>query len=752
MKNKNFLVVLLTSISVISLELIWTRIFSAEFFYTFAFLILSLSIAGLGMGALALRLSAKIEKLSLPLLLTLSALISLLGPPLVFLIGLDFTKFFGSGTEIFKVLITVLILSGGFFFSGIVLAKIFREGTDELPRLYMYDLIGAGAGCVIALIAMNILQTPSAAAFAGLPLAISAIIIGANKQKLFPGVVILAMILFSFFAKDVLEKKSDEQAPVIYRHWDSMSKIKILSYDENYRGLNTDNTAGSTVIGFDGNFNRSDTSKYDYGINISWLIHRTSPCTFLSLGAGGGMDVMQALFGGAKDIYAVEVNPHINYLMTKGNLSAFTGNIYSNSKVKVVTEDARAYIRRYDKKIDIIFARNANSYAALASGAFALAENYLFTTEAFSDYWNALSDKGYLLMDHQNYVPRMVSSVMNMLKEKGIQNPEQHLAVYESIEFRRKIILLSKQVLTAEVRLNAFDELRNANSKRLKMIYPLPLGTHSNIISRIIEQGWENVADDVLIDLSPSIDNRPFIAQLGLWRNLKKAKFETVLPSDEFYGFPVSQILILVIILVAGVILLPLNLLPYRKKKKGERLEFGMWLYFFFIGIAYMSVEVVLIQKYTLFIGPSVYGIITILSVLLIASGIGSRFSSKFDNKITFACIFGLLLIDVFIYKNLIYTFGGLEQYARILITALMVFPLGFFMGMPFPKGGAKVGGMIDWAFAVNGSASVLGSGLVMLIAFNYGFTVSLILSGLFYLLSFTLLNRKVVVVKKKAK
>jgi hypothetical protein len=46
----------LVSCSLVALEIAWTRVFSAEYFYTFAFLILSLAILGLGLGGLALRL------------------------------------------------------------------------------------------------------------------------------------------------------------------------------------------------------------------------------------------------------------------------------------------------------------------------------------------------------------------------------------------------------------------------------------------------------------------------------------------------------------------------------------------------------------------------------------------------------------------------------------------------------------------------------------------------------------------------
>ena len=71
---------------------------------------------------------------------------------------------------------------------------------------------------------------------------------------------------------------------------------------------------------------------------------------------------------------------------------------------------------------------------------------------------------------------------------------------------------------------------------------------------------------------------------------------------------------------------------PFTYKIKGEKLKIAPWIYFFLIGMAYMAVEVILIQKYTLFVGPSVYSIAGILITLLVASGIGSRFSKKMSS------------------------------------------------------------------------------------------------------------------------
>ena len=64
-------------------------------------------------------------------------------------------------------------------------------------------------------------------------------------------------------------------------------------------------------------------------------------------------------------------------------------------------------------------------------------------------------------------------------------------------------------------------------------------------------------------------------------------------------------------------------------------------------------------------------------------------------------------------------------------------------MGMPFPKGTEQVGELVDWGFAVNGTASVLGSILIVLIAFSAGFKIALLVGGLMYLSAFSLISLK---------
>ncbi len=741
MIKNNTLPVVLISLTLISLELAWTRVFSAEFFYSFAFLILSLAVLGLGMGALAIRLIPGLgHERSLPWLMLMTAVMSLAGPVLAFRVGIDYTLLFHSWAMVGKFVLTSGILASAYFFGGAALSMLFKRGHENLSRLYMADLVGAGFGVLLAVLIMNLLGTPVAVFYCGLPVLLGALLMMPRCTKVLPVLLIGAMVLLGTKADTLLHKERQERGPVGYTHWDAVAKVKIYEFSEDYHGLEIDNAANSPVSAFDGDYTLPDSAAAIFGIDVRNLIEQFDDCSFLSLGAGGGGDVLQALLYGATDIHAAEVVPHINYLMTEGYLADFSGNIYQDPRVTVATEDARSYVRRFENKFDIIYSLSSNTFAALASGSFAMAENYLFTKEAFKDYWHALSDDGYLSMEHQFYMPRLTTEVIQALNELGVENPEDHFAIYNLPQMRRKLLLLSKRPLTPEIRQNAYWPLTAEKHEQIHLLYPALDEDKDNIYQKIVNEGWQSVAADLPIDISPCDDNRPFAAQLGLWKNFEFGNLEKVSPY-EFRGFPLAKLLVAVILAVSLVLIVPLNLLPYLRG--GDRLRAVPWLYFFMLGMGFMMVEVVLIQQYTLLIGPSIYSLITILTTLLIFSGLGSRFSPAVGDRLPFVGITLWLLADVLIFPWVAATFGGMTLAARMTVAALLIAPLGFFMGMPFPKGGRRVGELIDWGFAVNGTASVIGSTLIILVAFVAGFRVALLLSALVYLAAWALLSRK---------
>ncbi len=779
MHRSNLLIVALLSLSLIALELVWTRIFSAEFFYTFAFLVLSLAVLGLGIGALLLRLLPGLNRqIHLGPLLAASGAVMVAAPPLVFRLGLDFSTLATSFKMIMIFGCTVILLGLPFLLGGIALAMIFKQHHGEMPRLYKADLLGAAVGVGVVLWLMHSVGTPIAAMLCALPMLAASLIASRGIMRLIPAVLVAGILLLCPWANSLLQAPREERAPVIYTHWDAMAKVKVYDFAGQYRGINIDNVANSPVYAFDGNFADPELKESEWGIDVSFLIGLFENCRFLSLGAGGGSDVLQALVEGATEVHAVEVNPHINRMMADGDpdgyrlpvqqdiavhgpegedaelppppvihgedghiitLAEFSGQIYNDPRVKVISEDARTYIRRHEGDIDLIYSLSSNTWAALGSGSFAFAENYIFTTEAFEDYWHALSPDGFLSMEHQVYMPRLVASAMDALSNLGVEDPAAHLAIYDLGKMRRKLMLLSKRALTDELRNLAYGELTPERAEHIRLLYPAAAGDEDNLINRIVIEGWPVVAATAAIDVSPSTDNRPFVAQTGLWRNFDIKGLDKLSTFAEFRGFPLSKIIIVVILIVVGLMVLPLTLLPYLCSV--DKLRLAPWLYFFTIGMAFMIVEIMLIQMYALFIGASIYSISTVLLTLLLASGLGSGQCKRLSNKVIFSSIVAQVLLHAFVFGQLTGILTNLDQIGRVIVTALLVFPLGFFMGMPFPKGALKVGPLVDWGFAVNGAASVLGATAIMLVAFASGFTAALTVGAILYVLAFLMLR-----------
>ena len=161
-----------------------------------------------------------------------------------------------------------------------------------------------------------------------------------------------------------------------------------------------------------------------------------------------------------------------------------------------------------------------------------------------------------------------------------------------------------------------------------------------------------------------------------------------------------------------------------------------------------------LVQKFILFLGPPVYALSVVLFSILLFSGLGSFVSSHFreeklQRNIQLICfvVAALILFYLSILPSFLYTFVRLPTYLKALLVVGLLVPLSFVMGMPMPLGiqwlRKSSPGMIPWAWGVNGSTSVLGSILTILIAVNFGFDQALLSAcGLYLLAAFVVATK----------
>ena len=168
-----------------------------------------------------------------------------------------------------------------------------------------------------------------------------------------------------------------------------------------------------------------------------------------------------------------------------------------------------------------------------------------------------------------------------------------------------------------------------------------------------------------------------------------------------------------------------------------------------------MILEVSLFQKLILYLGSPTISLSILLGSILIGMGIGSFYGKKiYSNNIrkrlsvicTVIFISGVILFILYPFilnKLLIYS-----QVLRSVVSFFMIIPFGFLLGIPFPTAiqilkEEKMEQYIPWMYGVNGTMSVLGSVIAVIIAMIWGFTPSFFMGLIFYLSVFLFISSK---------
>ena len=103
------------------------------------------------------------------------------------------------------------------------------------------------------------------------------------------------------------------------------------------------------------------------------------------------------------------------------------GNIYNRPDVDVIQSEGRNFISRTDRRFDVIFLGFVDSWASVASGGLSLSENYLYTTQAFSAYYDHLTPDGALVILRWDMdIPRLIANSVVLL---GAREAAKHIVV-----------------------------------------------------------------------------------------------------------------------------------------------------------------------------------------------------------------------------------------------------------------------------------------------------------------------------------
>lgn len=752
-----YLGIALTTLAALVLELSLTRIFSVVFYYHFAFLAISVALFGLGAGglfsyyALARKSGNSAAWLGTIALLNSASVVGALAFLLTRSGGL-------SGGTMFLVYV---FASVPFFLAGIVVSTVIAETVKRVDRVYFFDLIGAAGGCLLLIPLLDNLGGPNTVLVAALLFAISAPIwytlSGSGKSRAFAAVVCAALAALIVYNSrqavlDVRYAKGTELSGELYSEWNSFSRIGLV------RSVGTiapaiigiDAGADTPVAGFDlDNLTDDDRGQlFERAMSLPYALRPGAKT--LVIGPGGGWDIARALAFGSRDVTGVEINPIIAKVIMQEKYPSLSRNLYLRPEVRIVVDEGRSFIRNSQGKYQVLQATLVDTWAATAAGAFSLSENNLYTVEAFREYLSHLTEDGLMAFTRWGFEPpreslRLVTLSMEALKQLGEIEPGSHLIVARE---RIDRLLLDTVVVSRRPLADGDISLAREFLARHGLEAPyLPGLETQNPFSKLVRNANPaKFIEDYPYDVSAVDDNSPFffytVQPRDVWEFLRNPAVNEM---DTRVNEAIPKLfgLLAVSLLATGLILVvPRLVLDDRLPRERATLRF-LW-YFAFIGAGYILIQIALVQKFVLFLGHPTYALTVIIFSMLVSSGLGSRFSQRVvassDRKLmgVLAGVVALVALLALMVSPLAAAGLGWPRWAKIGITVLLIAPVGFAMGMPFPSGLARLElrhqASVRWAWSLNAASSVLGSGLAVFLAIYLGLRGTLLIGGAMYL------------------
>ena len=793
----------LLSAATLAFEITLTRLFSVAQFYHFAFMIVSIALLGFGASGTALAifpaLGRKDPQKSLGILAAATGLSLLCAYLLTNRLPFDSFSIAWDRRQVAILLLNYFALATPFFFSGMAVGLLLEVFPRSSGQTYAANLLGSALGCLIALAAPSSLGGEGTVVLScGLAALGTIVCLGKGGQRTSRSIsdhvlaASLAALLLVTAALDLglrlagrsglpglelrispykslsyaLQRPGSE---VIFRRWNAFSRIDVVHSTSihsvpglSYRylqplpitdGLLVDGDDMSPILP-----RQYDQAFMDY-LPSAVVYHLRPAARTLVLEPRGGLDILAALGLGAQQVTVVEVNP----LIVKS-----AGYAYQDPHVEVLLESERSFLRRSLSQFDIIVLSLISSYHPVHSGAYSLAEDYRYTVESFQEALNHLRPGGLLvvtrwLQDPPSEDLRTFALAVTALERNG-DDPRTQIVAYRGFNS-----------VTFLVRDGAFlpEELQTirafASERAFDLVYAPDVRLEETNLYNILPDSIYYQSFTGLLNASPRLDfyaaypynitpptdDHPFFGHFFKWSQARQILAELGQTWQPFGGagyFVVIALLLLATILSAFLILLPLAL--HRSIKTGHvkiKTLLRPLLYFVLIGLAYLLVEIPLIQRFILYLGQPAYAMAAVLFSLLLFSALGSFQARRLNHSLALGGLILLLLVLPILLPGLFEQTLGLAFPLRLIISIVVIAPIGFFMGVPFPAGirwmmqtleppgtgmtGEKNAGIsqIPWIWAANGASSVIASILAALLALNFGFTWVLRLGSLCY-------------------
>lgn len=718
--------VFLITLSGLVFEIGLTRIYSATIWYHFAFVIISMALLGWGLGGLAVHLLERVFPPTLEKAATFALLYAVAIPAcLLILVRYPF--------QLERLPLYFLAPLVPFLLAGMALSIVFSLHRAIAGSLYFADLLGASLGAVLVTVLLQTLGGEASVLIAAVaPMAAAACLSPRVRLVGVGGAVLMALAAVTNGSTDLFHvipgtikamRRQMEERPgsrIAQTGWNAYSRIDAVEGigAPFLARLYIDSDAWTSILPWNGQLDEL------HGLRDSYraLPFRLTPKgETLVIGPGGGSDVLAALASGSRKVTAVELNPlMIQFVRHYG---AAAGNIYDRPDVEIVYSEGRTFISRTDRRFDTIFLGFVDSWASVASGGLSLSENYLYTTQAFRAYYDHLSDDGVLaILRWDMDIPRLISNAVALL---GVEEAATRAVVLKekrssSNDPSQMLFMLRKRPFTPAETATIVDDWTMANA------FIVPGRPAPPPYDDLLDQKTSLVAYEAASPtrVGPVFDDSPFYFAVerpwGMPRQIAERLFTWLLA---------PSLALLAVFSAFG-------------KPKGERVGpyAASIVYFAALGFGFIAVELALLQHLTLLLGHPIFTLSVLLFTLLAAGGVGSAVSRSVAPRSASLIVAGLGAIEALALPRLVPMLLPLPLAARVALAIVLIAPLGFAMGMPFPRGLQSTGrGPLPappFYWGLNGIMSVVGSVTTVFVALTLGFQAAMLIGCACYVLA----------------
>jgi hypothetical protein len=748
-RRRYFVVVFLVSLAMLGAQVTVTRLLSYKFYFHFVFLVISLAQLGIaGAGAWVFVVGKRMNLRSILVAgllgIALFALLLLLGyawlsPPA----NVGMAKINGYTAVPYLIALSVLMV-GLYFCAGIVYSSLFTQYRSRFEHLYASDLMGASVGCIASVALMYVVGPPRAFVLCGGLALLAGVLVladgrpGGGELGWWFGVTLMAAaVVASWFGAGAFDPNARYGSAVVEYEWNHLARTDRLG-------------PGHYIIDGD-----ASTWVIDPQSEIEYLLAPPNPRIAI-VGVGAGPQLKSAVKYEPEYVLAVDINPSIiNWSV--GEDSWYSGDIFNLPQVEAMIDEGRHAVRSAETQFDLIGMHAVDTYAASAAGAYSLSENYLYTVEAFRDFFGKLSPQGLLATRRWLFYPprenlRLFTTIDQALRDEGVERPEDHLIVLAPVEdFRRPDLKEWGYILVARS--------------------PFSGAELATVDLYVAENGWSYLhrpgqrLDTPFSEFAYTDDRDEFYSGYPYFvqpcRDANPFFFQFVPPFSTFYSeatasqsvlYNQSADLLFVtlgIVLVLTLLVLGLPVLLRRKSAAPGRSWGVATLYFSSLGVGFMAIELALIQTMALFLGHPTYALSVVLLGMLAFAGLGSALVRRLEtDRARRACLLIAVLgaAAALGLLPLIHTLIAAPFWLRIAVTMLTLGAIALPMGMPMATGIRLVGeenkAQVAWAWACNGGAAVVGTNLCMILMVYAGMPAVLLVGALCYVAAYFLLGR----------